>query len=137
MGDGWLVIVTALIAAAPGIYAIIAGRRKTGAEAADSISDAAVQLVEPLRCENQALRKQVDSMRAELDALRSEVDILRTENATLRGDVSQLREDNATLRTAIAALRDRNAELEAGVEALAKQVETFGQRPVYEPIRKR
>ena len=69
-------------------------------------------------------------MRAELDTLRSEVDVLRTENATLRGDVMQLRDDNTTLRTAT-ALRERNAELEAGVEALARQVETFGQRPVF------
>lgn len=133
MTDGWLVIFTALIAAAPGIYAIIAGRRKSGAEAADSISEAAVQLVEPLRCENAALRKQVEGMRAELDSVRVEVDTLRADNAALRGDVAQLREDNATLRTAIAALRERNAELEAGVEALAKQVEALGQRPVFAP----
>lgn len=129
----WIVILTAVIAAAPGVYAILQGRRKIHAEAADSISDAAIQLVEPLRSANVALQQQVEKMRAELDTLRSEVDVLRTENATLRGDVMQLRDDNTTLRTAIAALRERNAELEAGVEALARQVETFGQRPVFTP----
>lgn len=130
---GWVVILTALIAAAPGIYALIAGRHKAGAEAADSISEAAVQLVEPLRCENAVLRNQVEGMRSELDSLCIEVDALRTENATLRGEVRQLREDNATLRTAIAALRAENEELIDGVASLARQVETQGQRPVFMP----
>jgi len=137
MGDSWIVILTALVAAAPGIYAVIVGRRKGNAEAADSISEAAVQLVEPLRCENMALRQQITGMRDELDTLRCEVDSLRTENATLRGEVAELREDNATLRTAVQALRERNRELEEGVDALARQVEQHGANPVYRAPRKR
>ena len=127
----WLVILTALIAALPGVYAVVSGRRKSRAEAADTISDAAVQLVEPLKCENVALRAQVAALRAELDALRTEVETLRTDNATLRTEVTQLRSDNETLRLAIAALRQRNTELEQGVEALAQQVEALGAAPVY------
>lgn len=133
MNAEWIVILTALIAAAPGVYAMIAGRHKVNSEAADSISGAAVQLVEPLRCENAALRKQVDGMRSELDGLRREMDDLRTENATLRVDVGQLREDNVTLRTAISALRAENEELVEGVAALAQQVQALGQRPVFAP----
>lgn len=133
MGDSWIAIVVALIAAVPGVYAVIANLRKNRAEATDSISDAAVQLVEPLRCENVTLRQQVTDMQQEIDQVRKEIGIIRVENATLRGDITQLRDDNATLRTAIAALRAENEELVEGVAALTRQVETLGQRPVYGP----
>jgi len=66
----------ALVAMAISVYMVRANRHKVNAEAADAISDAAVQLVEPLRCENLALREEVQKLRAEVASLRDDVEAL-------------------------------------------------------------
>ena len=59
-------IVVAIIAALPGIYAVIAQRRKDAASAADTLTDAALQLIEPLK-------RQAADQAAELVSLRAQV----------------------------------------------------------------
>ena len=76
-------VIAALVAAAVSVYTARANRHRVKAEAADAISDAAVQLVEPLRCENLALRAEVQKLRAEVQKLRDDVTALQRENEAL------------------------------------------------------
>ena len=75
MNDGLVVVIAALVGSIPSIYAIIAGKRKSDAEArkaraeaVNSISDAAVQLVDPLRCENRVLREDLAKLKVDMEA---------------------------------------------------------------------
>ena len=90
-------VIAALVAAAVSVYTARANRHKVKAEAADAISDAAVQLVEPLRCENLALRAEVQKLRAEVQKLRDDVTALQRENEALRDDVEALSEQIKSL----------------------------------------
>jgi len=72
--DSWVwQVLGALLAAAPGIAALIAGRQKLRAEASNILSDAAIQLVEPLQKRVTALEARVACLEAENDTLRTKV----------------------------------------------------------------
>jgi FtsZ-binding cell division protein ZapB len=91
----WIVpIVIALVAALPGLLALIQGRRRQDADAAEIYEGLAARSGERWR-----------ELIARIDALEKEVSQLRTENISLRGENSTLKSENETLRCEIDALR--------------------------------
>lgn len=96
--DSWMLqVMGALLAAAPGIVALVMSRNKLKAEgvklraeATNILSDAAIQLVEPLQ--------------KRVTALEARVACLETENDTLRTKVHQFEEQVREFRALIRAL---------------------------------
>ena len=83
MGD-WTPLIVALIAAIPGLYALLSQSRKDNAEAVDAISQAAAQLVVPLKGENKELRVRLGAVEVENKELKTENEQLQTQFAELR-----------------------------------------------------
>lgn len=78
------VFVGVLIAAVPATIAALFAKRKTGAEAASEITDAATLLV-------REFRMNVDDLKVEIDELRAEVVALRALVISLGGDPFSVR----------------------------------------------
>ena len=73
MSDGLITLIVALVAAAPGVYAIFSGRQKARAEAASIVANAAAALVKPLE-------KRIDALETEVQQLRADNRLLRRQN---------------------------------------------------------
>ena len=102
----WLVtVIVGLIAASPGVYAIVAGRRKVEAEASKILSDAAVGMLKPLQ-------ERIDR----LEAL-----VLR-----LEAKVVALEADNEELSRQVREFRDLIRSLWEGVAILTRQLQAHG-----------
>jgi len=127
MNDGWVVILTALIAAAPGVYAIIAGRRKARAESDKTSNDDLRATNAQLASDNQRLRENIRAFDDELKTLRLELAAMRRE---YDAEIDKLRAENAKLRAQYEA---EIGELQRGVLALIRQVEDMGKAPIYKP----
>jgi regulator of replication initiation timing len=108
----WTPLIVALIAALPGLYALISQSRKDNAEAVDAISHAAAQLVGPLKIENKELRERLAALEAENEALKAE-------NQRLEQQFGELRE-----------LLHRVLE---GCNRLCQQLAALGHEPVFSP----
>jgi len=74
MGETWVTIVVALIAASPGIWAIwqqhkkdVAAAEKDVTAASDTITNSAIKLVEPLKKRIDELEIQVNELEAKID----------------------------------------------------------------------
>lgn len=67
-------ILLALIAAAPGVWAILSQRNKIKVDAATEINNAAIALIKPYRERIAELEKRVNALEVELDAQRSTID---------------------------------------------------------------
>ncbi len=117
-------VIAALVAAAVSVYTARANRHKVKAEAADAISDAAVQLVEPLRCENLALRAEVQKLRAEVQKLRDDVTALQRENEALRDDVEALTAQIKSLGHTPVRVNSRKAEVTAANRGIGAKSES-------------
>ena len=111
MGD-WTPLIVALVAALPGLYALLSQSRKDNAEAVDAISQAAAQLVVPLKEENKELRLRLGAVEAENKELRVENDQLQTQFTELR-EILHLVLD--------------------GCNRLCKQLADLGHDPVFDP----
>ena len=111
MGD-WTPLIVALVAALPGLYALLSQSRKDNAEAVDAISQAAAQLVVPLKEENKELRLLLAAVEGENKALRAENDRLQTQFSELR-EILHLVLD--------------------GCNRLCKQLADLGHDPVFDP----
>ena len=70
MENNIVAIAIAIIAIVPGVWALIATRKKSGAEATDIITDTAMSLIAPLKGEIDDLRQQLDDLRQENELLR-------------------------------------------------------------------
>jgi chromosome segregation ATPase len=110
--NDWTPLIVALIAALPGLYALISQSRKDNAEAVDAISQAAAQLVGPLKVENKELRER-------LAALEAENQKLKAENERLEQQFCELRE---LLHLVL-----------KGCTLLSDQLEALGHKPVFNP----
>lgn len=111
MGD-WIPLIVALVAALPGLYALLSQSRKDNAEAVDAISQAAAQLVVPLKEENKELRERLGAVEAE--------------NRKLKAENERLEERFTELRDLL------NLVLE-GCNRLCQQLEELGREPVFDP----
>ena len=105
MPDWAITVVVGLIAAGPGVYAIVVGRHKVKAEASKILSDTAVGLLRPLQ-------ERID---------RLEVLILR-----LEAKVAALEADNEELSRQVREFRDLIRSLWEGVAILTRQLQTRG-----------
>jgi hypothetical protein len=70
MEDNIIAIIIAIVAVVPGVWALIATRKKSNAEATDIITDTAMSLIAPLKGEIAELRQQLDDLRIENELLR-------------------------------------------------------------------
>jgi hypothetical protein len=105
MSDALLVFLGGLIGSLPGIYAIIAGRKKalaeaskTDAEASQIVSDTAMKMIQPLQA-------QIDRLEAK---------------------VAKVESNNEVLMRQVHEFRDLIRDLWQGVLILAKQLESRG-----------
>jgi septal ring factor EnvC (AmiA/AmiB activator) len=71
-------VIVALLAASPGVYAIIAQRRKDDASAADQITETALQLIKPLKSQLNDHMMELQHMRLQIRAMNMELDSLYT-----------------------------------------------------------
>jgi predicted RNase H-like nuclease (RuvC/YqgF family) len=85
MPDWMMVLLGSLIAATPGVYAIVSSRQKVKAEAAQIVSDTAVKLLAPLQA-------RIDRLEALIVRLETKVARLESENQELSRQVREFRE---------------------------------------------
>lgn len=151
----WLTLLAAFLATLPGIYAILANRRRVNAETVKTMGDDLRATNAQIVTDNQRLRdnlaefdERLKSLRLEMSEARTahdaEMAALRQTNADLRVDVETLRSENADLSALmktqgqrITELETENAALREGIETLTQQVERMGETPAYRLIRKR
>jgi regulator of replication initiation timing len=110
--NDWTPLIVALIAALPGLYALVSQSRKDNAEAVDAISQAAAQLVGPLKIENKELRERLAALEAENEALKAE---------------------NRRLEQQFGELRDLLHLVLEGCNRLCQQLQALGHEPVFNP----
>lgn len=151
----WITLLAAFLATLPGIYAILANRRRVNAETVKTMGDDLRATNAQIVTDNQRLRdnlaefdERLKSLRLEMSEARTahdaEMAALRQTNADLRADVETLRSENADLSALmktqgqrITELETENAALREGIETLTQQVERMGETPAYRLIRKR
>jgi len=151
----WFTVLAALLATIPGVYAILANRRKVGAETIKTMGDDLRATNAQIVTDNQRLRDNLAEFDERLKCLRlqmaemramhdTEIEALRQVNTDLRADVETLRTENADLSALlktqgqrITELETENAALREGIETLTQQVERLGETPAYRLIRKR
>ena len=151
----WFTVLAALLATIPGVYAILANRRKVNAETVKTMGDDLRATNAQIVADNQRLRDNLAAFDEHLKCLRlemaetrtahdAEIAALRQVNADLRTDVETLRSENADLSALlktqgqrITELETENAALREGIETLTQQVECLGETPAYRLIRKR
>lgn len=151
----WITLLAAFLATLPGIYAILANRRRVNAETVKTMGDDLRATNAQIVTDNQRLRdnlaefdERLKSLRLEMSEARTahdaEMAALRQTNADLRVDVETLRSENADLSALmktqgqrITELETENAALREGIETLTQQVERMGETPAYRLIRKR
>lgn len=151
----WFTILAALLATIPGVYAILANRRKVNAETIKTMGDDLRATNAQIVTDNQRLRDNLAEFDERLKCLRlqmaemramhdTEIEALRQVNTDLRADVETLRSENADLSALlktqgqrITELETENAALREGIETLTQQVERLGETPAYRLIRKR
>jgi hypothetical protein len=107
-----LPILLAVIAAAPGILALLKGRSKDKADAASTITGAAKELIEEYR-------KKIDEIE----------EIVAEQSAKMRCQELELREQEMRIKK----LEQEREEIMEGVLALCTQIRTLGHDPVWEP----
>jgi uncharacterized coiled-coil DUF342 family protein len=112
--DAILPLVLAVIAATPGILALLKGRSKDKADAASTITGAARQLLEEYR--------------AKIDEIESTVAEQETQ---IRCQQLELNEQ----LTRIKKLEHERGEIMKGVASLCTQIRNLGHEPVWEPKR--
>ena len=105
MPDWLMVLIGSLIAASPGVYAIIAGRQKIKAEASKIVTDTAVGLLAPLQ---------------------TRIDRLETVITKLEAKVERLENENEELARQVREFRDLIRALWEGVLILTKQLDSHG-----------
>ena len=123
MPDWLQVLVGSLLASIVPLIVALTGRRKINAEstklkaeAADIVSDTAVQLIEPLR-------KQIAELEKRVTQLECENRMLKSENAHFAATVERLRSENATFIAVVGKFRDLIRALWEGVITLSAQLE--------------
>lgn len=126
-------IILALIAATPGIIAIIRGRKKEKAEeekiradAAKAITEAAGAMLDEYREEVVSLKRLVAQQQEEIRCLEAQVD-KQTEKAAEQAVEIKKQKERIDL------LEKERREILDGVRALNAQVRNLGQKPVWEP----
>lgn len=118
MADYILPVVVALIAAVPGIAALVAGRSKNKADAASTLTGAALQMVNELQ-EQAAISRDVDiqktaeiaTLRAELAAVKADLLEQGVVVATMKSKVAHLEGENKLLRQRVQELESENVYL--------------------------
>ena len=100
-------IVIAVIAAAPGVFALVAESRKTKVDAAKVAQDAAISIIVPLRDELARLRTRVSDLEATLDKKDALIDELEKLPRKRNADVGERDQRIDDLETEVANLRLR------------------------------
>ena len=124
--EGIVAIVVAAIAALPGIWAIVAGRKRENADTSKAIAEAAAVLVKPLEGRIVSLEKE---MRTQEERVRRQT----IEIERLNGIIRKQQQTIVAQATRIKQLEDSQAAMLAGIEKLCNQIRAGGQEPVWEP----
>ena len=120
-------IIVALVAAAPGVWALIQSRRKTKAEAADIITDSALELLEQNK-------KDMAEIRLELKEVKAENKVLKDTMDSIQNELKSVKVENILLKEEIAEVKSENKILRAWAKDLVNQVVEHGGTPCPEPI---
>lgn len=99
-------IIIALITGAAGLLTAVATKKKLHADAAESISDAALSLIEPLKKRLAEAEAEIENNRVKLHQMEIE----------------------------LAVLKHENIEMSEGIAKLKYQVMSLGHKPIYEGI---
>lgn len=129
----WTPLFVALIAALPGLYALFSQSRKDNAEAVDAISQAAAQLVIPLKQENKELRDRLVTLEAKYTAATAENEELRERLAAVEAENKELATENEQLQQQFDELREILHMVLEGCNRLCAQLERLGHEPVFDP----
>jgi predicted RNase H-like nuclease (RuvC/YqgF family) len=113
----WVVtVIIGVLAAAPGIYAVMVGRHKANADASQVVTDTAVRLLAPLEARIKVLEARVAKLEEENEALET-----------------QAREFKATIQE----FRELVTALWEGVVILSQQLDCNGIEPEWDMARYR
>lgn len=102
-------IVIAIIAALPGLFAIIAQLRKEKTDSVKVAQDAAVQIIEPLRQEVKRLQDEIKELQAQTDTQEKQITELQS---LLREKDAQLAEKDARINELECEVADLRLRLE-------------------------
>lgn len=134
----WLpTIIVAFIAAVPGIAALLAARGKNRADAASTLTGAALQMVNELQEQIRAARDDAIQLTAQLATTRAELS--RVTSAQLEQSVliSTMRDTIAQLQAENASLKERIKELVAENELFRTELERLGHKPDTGPSKRK
>ena len=115
----WIItVIIGVIAAAPGVYAVMAGRHKAQAESSQIVTDTAVRLLAPLEA-------RIKVLEARVAKLETENEVLETQAREFRARVARLEQENAALLAEVREFKVRVAKLEEENEGLMLQAREF------------
>lgn len=130
----WLPLFSGIIAALPGLLALLLNLRRAKAETAKVGNDDLRATNAQLVADNQRLRDNLRQFDTALQELRLEMAAMRKDHAAeIRAVRMEYEAEVVVLRNAISTLQEENVELQHGVAALSRQIELLGERPVYKP----
>jgi len=124
--DFLLPVVVAIVATIPGALAYLNSRRKAPAEAAESITGAAVSIVDRLEKQVGALEVKLNDLSAELDKTKDDMRRTTAELVKVRGDAELLRAEVVILRAENVRLRDFAAACKSTIESLSTLLKANG-----------
>ena len=104
--EPWIVpVAVAVIMGLPGVYATIRGARKDKVDSADTISEAALSLLEPYRKEVAELRTKIEALECELLKEREKRRELEALNLKKDEKITEMQAEIDDLRSQIEALQ--------------------------------
>jgi len=106
MPDWISLLVVAIIAAIPGVYAIIAGRKVNEATAASKITEAAAKLIDDFRNQVVALQRHASDQALQIAKLSETLSTAMYRIRELEFENEQLKSANRELREKLDALRE-------------------------------
>ena len=121
-----LPLLLAVIAAIPGILALLKGRSKERADAAATITGSALELLEEYKTQVEEIEKTVEQ---QAEKIRSQDRKIAQQDGELALQKFELEKQAASIEL----LKEERDEIMKGVTALCTQIRNLGHEPVWEP----
>jgi len=123
-------VIVALIAAIPGIIAVVAQRKKDKIEVE---ATAAEKLVATSANINQSYKDLLDEFKTSADHCRSKLEQMELQIEDQEKLIRELIAENQKLKELVAGTSQVVEELKIGIQLLVDQIEKLGHKPAYKP----